>query len=477
VQALRAARLTAFQGEVHGLLGENGAGKTTLVRILSGFDHPDSGTVHVGGREVRFSNPGAAKRAGVGMVQQHFTLVPALTVLENIALGRRPTGAGLSLDLPGVRARAEELVRSTGLEVDLDARVADLSVGARQRVEILRVLDGDPSVLVLDEPTAVLAPPEVERLFGVIRGLADEGRTVLLIAHDLEEVLSLADRVTVLRGGETALEALRADVDAPGLARAMVGSDVAEIQERGRGTLGEIVASLEGVSARSPLGGEALRDVTLAVRRGEIVGVAGVEGNGQRELARVLSGLDAPVTGRATVPPAAGWIPQDRTHEGLVPALSLTQNLALAEIAPGAHTGTRLDWGALTRRTREVLGRFDVRSDGPKQRAGQLSGGNQQKVVVAREMERSQDLLVAENPTRGLDVAAGRFVHRELIRLRDRGEAAPGIVLISTDLDEVLTLADRLFVLRRGRLLGVSPELATREGVGRLMLGAREEVD
>jgi len=473
VAALRAGSLTAFRGEVHGLLGENGAGKTTLMRILAGFERPDGGLLRVSGAEADVSNPRVAAAAGIGMVHQHFTLVPALTALENVALGIPRRGLGLTLPLDEVRERVAGLMDRTGLLVDLDEPAENMSVGARQRVEILRVLYRDPAVLILDEPTAVLAPPEVETLFAVVRRLARDDRTVILIAHNLQEVLSIADRVTVLRGGETVLERPRSEVDHEGLARAMVGTTVDPLEPPEPSEAGDVVAQLRGVSARSPGGGEGLRSATLTVRRGEIVGIAGVEGNGQRELARVLAGLDSPRSGSATVAEGPGWIPQDRTHEGLVPSLSLTENVALGELGPGGDSSPLLGWARVRAETLTLLERFRVQASGPHQRAGHLSGGNQQKVVVGRELSRSGDLLVAENPTRGLDVSAARFVQSELLRLRGGGVGAPGIVLISTDLDEVLALSDRVFVLLKGTLSPIPPGQASRENVGRLMLGAR----
>lgn len=497
VRALDGAELELERGEIHAVLGENGAGKTTLLRILAGFDAPDRGRIEMGGREVRAASPRDAWALGIGMVHQHFTLVPRLSVAENLALGRSGEGPlGLGLPLERVRCRARELSEEVGLGVDLGAPVESLGVGARQRVEILKVLLRDPRILILDEPTAVLAPPEIERLLTILRGLAGRGRTVVLVAHKLDEVLSVADRLTVLRRGRTVLEAARSEVDAPGLARAMVGSGSEELLDEvftageGEGGFrpppgprGPVVARLRGVEVRGERGERALAGVDLEVRRGEIVGVAGVEGNGQRELALVLAGRLAPDAGTAELPDDPGFIPQDRSREGLVADFDLADNFALAlHRSPSFRRGPFLRRRRVREATGRAMERFAVRAPGPGTLARALSGGNQQRMVVARELFRTPDLLVAENPTRGLDVTAEAFVHRQLRELVDRepaGTAAgrpdpPGVVLLSTDLDEVLELAHRVLVLVRGRLREVEEGRRSREEVGELMLGGRE---
>jgi ABC-type uncharacterized transport system ATPase subunit len=477
--ALDGAHLTLSSGEVHAVLGANGAGKTTLLSVLAGLVSPDAGRVILRGREVQIPNPRAAWAMGIGLVHQHFQLVPRMSALENLALGRR----GFRLDLKGVRREARELMDRTGLELPLDAEVADLGVGERQRVEIIKVLMRRPDVLILDEPTAVLAPAEVERLLELLRGLAREGRTVVLVAHKLDEVLSVADRVTVLRAGTTVLEAPRAEVDAGVLVEAMVGAVGTEEAAEVKTAAGDtevltwsehrdvpIIARLKDVSVRGARGENALVGVSLEVRRGEIVGVAGVEGNGQRELAQVLSGRLVPDSGVADLPADPAYIPQDRTREGLVAEFTLAENMALA-LHRGAEyrRGPILRWGAIRERARQLLEAFAVIPAVPDMPARALSGGNQQRVVVARELSRVPELLVAENPTRGLDVSASAFVHR---RLRDLPESA--VVLISTDLDEVLRLSDRVLVLVRGRLHPVPDEARTRDGVGRLMLAGSD---
>jgi len=467
VTALEGASLTAHPGEVHALLGENGAGKSTLLNLLGGLLSPDAGEILLHGRPLHIRTPREAVAAGIGMVHQHFTLVPRFTVLQNVALGVR-SGLGLGWPLAEVRRRLELLAQETGLQVDPDAPTETLEVGARQRVEILKALLWNPSVLALDEPTAVLTPAEVERLFGILRGLAARGQTILLVAHKLDEVLAVADRITVLRDGRTVLEAERSRVDASILAQAMVGRPVPPPAPPEPPVPGPRVALLQGVTVTEAGGGRRLDGVELELREGEIVGVAGVEGNGQRELALVLARRRLPDGGTVELPERVGFIPQDRRSEGLVLDFDVAENLALAlHDDPRWRRGAALDWKAIRSEASGLIGRHGVRAPGPSTVVRNLSGGNQQKVVVGREMDRDPRLLVAENPTRGLDVGATEFVHGELRRRRE-GRA---IVLISTDLDEVLALSDRIVVLIRGRLVEVPAGERTREGVGLRMLG------
>jgi len=503
VVALDAARLVALPGEVHGVLGENGAGKTTLLSVLAGLLPPDEGEILRDGRSVEIDSPRTARRLGIGMVHQHFALVPRLSVLENLMLGW--PGSPLQLPVDQVSELARNLADTTGLAVPLDAIVESLGVGERQRVEIAKVLLQEPRVLILDEPTAVLSPPEVEGLLSLVRRLARDGAAVLFVAHKLDEVLSVADRVTVLRRGRTVLEAARQEVDEGVLAAAMVGPEAARTlvdrdtpeggdsagisgregglraRDRPGGShapgadslAAEPVARLQEVWLGSDKGGWRLQDVSLAVRPGEVVGVAGVEGNGQRQLALVLAGEADPTRGRAELPPEPSFIPQDRRREGLVQEFDLTENMALRlHHRPEFRKGLFLRWDALEAWTRGRIQEFSVRAQGPEVLASTLSGGNQQRVVLARELAEEPEFVVAENPTRGLDVAGEAFVHDTLLSLRDRPEGPAGIVLISTDLDEILALSDRVFVMVRGRLEPVEAGPDLRRRVGERMLGA-----
>jgi simple sugar transport system ATP-binding protein len=481
-RALRGAELEVGAGEVHGVLGENGAGKSTLLAVLAGLLQPDAGRVEIDGVARTLTSPRDAWAAGIGMVHQHFTLVPALTVLENLALGRRSARGGFALPHEELRSRIQALSERTGLSVPLEARVEELGVGDRQRTEILKALLREPRLLVLDEPTAVLAPPEVASLFRLLRALVAEGRGVVLVAHKLDEIMDVADRVTVLRRGRTVLKAPVSDVDTATLVEAMVGGGESDAAALGAGAgridgspvapapRGARVVGLEDVRVRGSRGEWAVDGASLDVRRGEIVGVVGVEGNGQRELALVLSGRMAPDAGAAQVPPGVGFISQDRSREGLILDFDLTANVALALARdPAYRNGPLLRWSALARRTREMMARFDVRAASAAALASSLSGGNQQRLVVARELAMASDLLVAENPTRGLDVAASAFVHRALTELAARSDG-PGVVLISTDLDEVLAMAHRVLVMTRGRLIEVAPDARSREAVGATMV-------
>lgn len=479
VTALDGASLELRAGEVHGVLGENGAGKTTLLNILGGMLAPDAGIVEIDGEPVVLSTPRDAWRHGVGMVHQHFKLVAQLSVLENLSLGMRSAGGGLRLPFERVRRGVADLEDRTGLRLALDARVSELSVGERQRLEIVKALLREPGVLVLDEPTAVLTPGEVDALFRLLAGLAAEGRAVALVAHKLDEVMAVSDRYTVLRSGRTVLTGARGEVDASELVAAMVGGarkrqDRAELADHGGGDSTDIVARVEAVGVRTDRGW-AVRDASLEVRRGEIIGVAGVEGNGQRELALVLAGRLDPDEGRTALPAGIGFVPQDRTTEGLIADFDMTENIGLAlhDHRPTSGDADRgagrwlMPWAEARARAEDVRRRFEVRAPSVRTRAGALSGGNQQRLVVGRELAMATDLLVAENPTRGLDIAATRFVRT---RLQALPAPAPGIVLISSDLDEVLALADRIFVMVRGRLVPVPERSRTREAVGALML-------
>jgi ABC-type uncharacterized transport system ATPase subunit len=471
VLALGGADLSLRAGEVHGVLGANGAGKTTLLGVLGGMLRPDAGVVEVAGREVTLRGPRDAWAHGVALVHQHFKLVPALSALENLTLGgRRPADA--------VRAEVDRLQGRTGFDLPLHAKVETLSVGDRQRIEILKCLLRSPNVLVLDEPTAVLAPVEIDALFTLLRELAGEGRAVAIVAHKLDEVLSVANRVTVLRNGRTVLSSRPDEHPVSTFVSAMVGagpSDDIAIGHRtsahrpAQGASPE-VAQLLDVSKKDVGVGPGVKSVTMRLHRGKIVGVVGIEGNGQRVLARLLSGRTLPDKGEVTLPPGIGFISPDRTLDGLIPDFDLVENLALALQGKSEYQkGPWLRWDALRERSEALLTEYEVVALSSWVRAGTLSGGNQQRVVVAREIAMASDLLVAENPTRGLDVAATSFVYQELDKLASAGVS---IVLISTDIDEVLGLSDRVFAIASGSLHEVDERDRTREGVGALMLAA-----
>ncbi len=497
VVALDGVRFDLAQGEVHGLLGENGAGKTTLARVMAGLVSAEGGSMKIGGRAVAFGNAAASRSSGVSMVHQHFSLVPRFTGFENVALFNRDAWSRRGGATAGYRERVEARARELGLDVGLDAPCREMSVGEQQRVEILKALMGETRVLLLDEPTAVLAPQEVEGLFAVLRGLVRSGTGIVLVAHKLDEVLAVADRVTVLRKGKRVLTTDATATSARRLAEAMVGSAFRPdrladkmYSDFGKMSSGRhdpvvqsgveasrVVASLTDVTVSSRNLAR-LRGVSLEVRRGEVVGIAGVEGNGQRELAAVLAGALRPDSGTVNLPDVVGWIPQDRTEEGLVGRFSLAENVAFAlHDDPACRTGPWLDWRAIEHRTAALLDEMDVRAEGPRQPAVELSGGNRQKLLAGREFLRSGDLLVAESPTRGLDVKASQAVRSRLARtagadtLGRPGKPPPGIVLISPDLDEILELADRIAVMVRGRLVPLPPQRRSAAAIGEIMLG------
>ena len=487
VTALDGVDFELAPGEIHGLLGENGAGKTTLARIAAGILAPDAGQVEIGGQLLGGGGVGGARALGVSMVHQHFSLVPRFTGFENVALFAAAAWTRRGMGSPGYRERVEARAGELGLEVQLDVPVGRMGVVERQRVEILKALMGETRVLLLDEPTAVLAPQEVDGLFAVLRQVARAGAGIVLVAHKLDEVLAVSDRVTVLRRGRWVLTGEAAGVSARELAEAMVGAG-ADVQGRGAvARAGCEDAPVAGAPARShevvvallreatvSAGRAPLRGVSMEVRRGDILGIAGVGGNGQRTLAAVLAGMLRPDSGEVQLPDEVGWIPQDRTEEGLVNEFTISENVALAVHGSDDYRqGPWLDWTGVGETAAALVRDMDVRADSPATPAGVLSGGNQQKVVTGREFLRSGELLVAESPTRGLDVKATVAVRARIADLARNGERPPGVVLISSDLDEILELSDRIAVMVRGRLIPVPREDHNPAAIGELMLSAR----
>ena len=438
VRALEDASLTVRRGSLHALLGENGAGKTTLMRVAFGLIRPDAGTVAVNGRLMEARSPLDAIARGVGMVHQHFTIVPAMTVAENVALGDHGRYR---------RTEAAQAVRrigaETGLVLDPESRARDLPVGAQQRLEIIKALARGARVLVLDEPTAVLAPTEAADLLRMLRGFAAGGGAVVLITHKLREALDAADTITVLRRGRSVWTGAPGETDEAALARLTVG-ELAGTGTRRAVAPGAVALAAHDVQARDARGASRVRGVSLAVRSGEVLGIAGVEGAGQHELLRVLAGRSTPDRGRVERPASIAFIPEDRHRDALVLDFSLAENVALRG-AGAAHGVT--PWRSIRAHTTALLERFDVRPADATALARELSGGNQQRLVLARELGDQPAAVVAENPTRGLDVAATAALHRHLLDMRDAGAA---VVVYSSDLDEVLALADRVIVMQGG---------------------------
>lgn len=478
-------RLTLSAGEIHGLVGENGAGKTTLMNILYGLMEPDSGTIVVKGREVRMRTPTDAIRLGIGMVHQHFMLVPSLTVIENIVLGQVETRFGVN-QLAGAQQKVEELGRRYGLQVPLGRRVSQLSVGEMQRVEILKALYRGAEILILDEPTAVLVPQEVEHLFTVLKELATRGHSVILITHKLKEVLAVTDRVTVMHKGRVTGDLSAADTSEQELANMMVGRDVVLRLDKPEARPGEVVLQLENVSATNSRHQEILKSIDLELRRGEILGIAGVEGNGQTEFIEIISGLRRVSQGtirfageeittetvRRRRHRGIGHVPEDRLAFGVAKELSIAENLILNRYnrQPLTRQGV-LSPARIEKHCNDLIDRFNVVAPNSSVAVGTLSGGNMQRVVLARELEANPEVLIAAQPGRGVDVGAIEEIYRLLIDLRDRGKA---ILLVSSELEDIMMLSDRIAVMYEGRIVGImTADEATEEILGLYMSGAK----
>ena len=486
VVANREIDFAVRKGEIHALLGENGAGKTTLMKVLAGLYQPDEGRIWIDGRAVAVRSPRDAIDFGIGMIHQHFMLVESHSVAENIILGL--DAPRFVLNLRQVEDQIAALADQYHLQVDPRARIWQLSVGEQQRVEILKALYRGARILVMDEPTAVLTPQETEELFKTLRSMVSEGHTIVFISHKLGEVTAVADRITVLRRGEVVDSVPASEIGREDLARMMVGRDVLFRLGKRESSPGDVVLEIEGLTALNDKGLEALRGVSLAVRRGEILGVAGVAGNGQRELAETIVGL-RPVTGgqirlagqdvtnrspREMLDRGVGYIPADRMGAGLVVNLSVAENLILkCYREPPVCRGFFLDGDAISAHAEELVHGYDVKTPGIRTRTRLLSGGNLQKLILAREISSRPALMVAVHPTRGLDIGATEDVRRLLLEQR---EAGGGIVLISEDLDELLSMSDRIAVLYEGRLMGVvESEEARVEDLGLMMAGTALE--
>jgi general nucleoside transport system ATP-binding protein len=472
------------RGEVHALLGENGAGKSTLMNILYGLYRADEGEIFVKGKRVVFHSAKDAISTGIGMVHQHFMLIPVMTVAENIVLANEPTKAHALLDFDAARERVRRLSETFNFAIDPDARVEEISVGQEQRVEILKALYRRADILILDEPTAVLTPQEAKELFEILGTLVREGMSVIFISHKLNEVLEIADRITVLRRGKRIDTVPREGATEEGLARMMVGREVLLRVEKRPAQTGETLLEVRDLQVSDDRNLPAVRDVSFSVRAGEIVALAGVEGNGQSELIEAITGLRradsgevvvggrviSHATARKMLDAGVGHIPEDRQRRGLVLEFSIAENIALHDY--NAPPASRFGWlfpRRLVERAHRLIEEFDVRGGGPNTRALALSGGNQQKVVAAREVARDPKVLVAAQPTRGLDVGAIEYLHRRLVQERDKGRA---ILLLSLELEEVLSLSDRILVMYEGRIVGEHTGAVTEEEIGLEMLGA-----
>ncbi len=479
--------LTVEPGEIHALLGENGAGKSTLMNVLYGLYQPDEGEIVVDGTPRTFAGPGDAIEAGIGMVHQHFMLIPVFTVAENVMLGHEPTSGPVgSLSLKAANRRVRELSERFGLDVDPGALVEDLPVGVQQRVEILKALSRNAGVLILDEPTAVLTPREIDDLSRVMDELRKAGTSIVFITHKLREVKAVADRITVIRRGKVVGEASPSASEVE-LASLMVGRDVQLTVAKGVAEPGEVGLEVTGLTVADDRGQTAVDGVDLTIHAGEIVALAGVQGNGQEELVEAVMGLRPAVAGsitlhgselvgstpRQVLEQGVGFVPEDRQHDGLVGAMTVAENLVLDMTRDAQFArGPALRLPALRRNAEQRVQEFDIRPPVAEAPAGSLSGGNQQKVVLAREMSRPLRLLMVSQPTRGVDVGAQEFIHRRIVTERDRGTP---VLVVSTELEEILGLADRIVVMYRGRIIGELPAGASSDEVGLMMAGVAAE--
>ncbi len=492
VQANKDISLRVMPGTIHGIIGENGAGKSTLMSILYGFYKADAGQIFIQGRETQIPDSQAAIAAGIGMVFQHFKLVPNFTVLENVILGAEEGGL-LRPSLAKARGALKDLAQEYELHVDPDAVVEHLSVGHQQRVEILKALYRQADILILDEPTGVLTPAEADQLFRILDKLRAEGKTIILITHKLREIMEITDTVSVMRRGEMTATVKTAETSPPELAELMVGRKVLLRVDKAAANPGDTVLALDGLRVVDSAGVERLRGVSLGLRAGEILGVAGVAGNGQSELLQALGGMieaegrltmngqDLPLSGagcdgQSRRAAGIGHVPEDRQHEGLIMEFAAWENVAFGyHLEAEFQSGALMDHAAMLRDTEAKMARFDVRPPDPRLRARNFSGGNQQKIVVAREIEHRPQVLLVGQPTRGVDIGAIEFIHQQIVALRDAGCA---ILLVSVELDEILSLSDRIAVMFDGRIMGErDPATATEAELGLLMAGVTGQTD
>lgn len=477
--------LAVEAGEIHALLGENGAGKSTLMNVLYGLYSADEGQILLDDKVQSFSGPGDAMAAGIGMVHQHFMLIPVFTVAENVALGNEPTGFAGAMDMAKARNKVLEISDRFGFNVDPDALIEDLPVGIQQRVEIIKALSRDAKVLVLDEPTAVLTPQETDELMAIMRQLAATGTSIVFITHKLREVKEVADKITVIRLGKVVGTA-SPNASTNELASMMVGREVELKVTKADRRVGEPILEVTDISVLDDRLQRAVSNISFTVHGGEILAIAGVQGNGQTELAEALLGIRRPIRGagrikisgvdltmapvKTVLESGVGFIPEDRKKDGLVSEFSIAENLMLNQSFKSEFTkGLNIDFRHLRSVTSDLIQRFDVRTPSIDTLAGKLSGGNQQKVVVARELSRDTQLLIASQPTRGVDVGSIEFIHEQIVSERDSGKA---VILISTELDEVLALADRIAVMYRGKIVGIVGPETPRETLGKMMAGA-----
>ncbi|CAB4683116.1 MAG: ATP-binding cassette domain-containing protein [Actinobacteria bacterium] len=474
--------LTLEPGEIHSLLGENGAGKSTLMNVLYGLLQPDEGQILIDGKEVKFAGPGDAMAAGIGMVHQHFMLIPVFTVAENVVLGHEPTGKIGNLDLNAARKLVKEISDRFGFDIDPDAKVQDLPVGAQQRVEIIKSLARNAKALVLDEPTAVLTPQETDELMDIMRGLAKSGTSIIFITHKLREVQQVADRITVIRQGKV-VASPSPKASASELASLMVGREVDLDVKRKPAKVGAETLVIKDLTVLDDRQHQMVDGVTFSVHDGEVLAIAGVQGNGQTELAEAILGLRKIHSGsiqvagrdltrstvREVLEAGLGYIPEDRKKDGLVSEFSIAENLMLdGSFGKPFAKGVQIDFAKRDEIAHKLIEEFDIRTPSAETLAKQLSGGNQQKVVVARELGRELKVLVASQPTRGVDVGSIEFIHEQIIAARDSGKS---VLIISTELDEVLALADRIAVMYRGKIVGIVDSKTTREKLGKMMAG------